>query len=170
MIQSFAERSETPVVERAIDRTELYMAEELFFCGSAYEVHPVVEVDSITVAYGAVGPQTAAMWTHYEGLIRGTLPDHAKWPLFTPPLTGLGHADAGHGRAIGRADDCRYQKRRRAGPHPGDRLAQSMSKARQGLGENHRLRNGADPRRQYQAPNPASRKVFYSNIEFRVGL
>ena len=74
-----AESFEAAVVERPIDRTELYVAEEVFLCGSTYEVHPVVSVDSIDVGDGEIGPLTAGMWAHYEGLVRGTIPDHPAW-------------------------------------------------------------------------------------------
>ncbi len=79
MIRAFAESFDAPVVERPIDRTELYVAEEVFLCGSTYEVHPVVSVDSIDVGDGEIGPLTAGMWAHYEGLVRGTIPDHPAW-------------------------------------------------------------------------------------------
>src|SRR5690606_12143434 len=42
------------VVERAIDRTELSVAQELFLCGSAYEITPIVSVDRLPVGSGKV--------------------------------------------------------------------------------------------------------------------
>ena len=41
------------VVERSIDRTELYTCDELFLCGTGAQVSPVVEVDRRTVGDGA---------------------------------------------------------------------------------------------------------------------
>ena len=79
MIQLFAERAGHPVAERTIDRSELYMAEELFFCGSTYEVSPVVAVDGIAIGSGEPGPVAAEVWAWYEGIIRGTDSDHPAW-------------------------------------------------------------------------------------------
>lgn len=79
MLRLFAERSGRAVVERTIDRSELYLAEELFFCGSTYEVSPIVSVDGIAIGDGQPGPVTATAWTWYEGIIRGTDSGHPAW-------------------------------------------------------------------------------------------
>jgi branched-chain amino acid aminotransferase len=79
MLHLFAERYGKTPVERPIDRTELYVAEELFFCGSAYEVSPIVSVDGIPVGDGEIGPMTAGIWQAYEDLVRGRVPEHAEW-------------------------------------------------------------------------------------------
>ncbi len=65
--------------ERAIDRTELYVADELFFAGSAYEIMPLTSVDRLPVGAGEVGPTTTEVARLYDGLVRGTLPDHPAW-------------------------------------------------------------------------------------------
>jgi branched-chain amino acid aminotransferase len=46
------------VEERSIDRTELYTADELFFCGTSAEVTPIFSVDRMPVGGGQVGPLT----------------------------------------------------------------------------------------------------------------
>jgi branched-chain amino acid aminotransferase len=79
VLQLFAERAGRPAVERTIDRSELYLAEELFFCGSTYEVSPVVAVDGIAIGTGEPGPVAADMWSWYEGLIRGSDSGHPRW-------------------------------------------------------------------------------------------
>lgn len=91
MLHLFEEKFGTKVVERAIDRTELYMAEELFFCGSAYEVHPIANVDNIAIGDGEIGPMTRGAWNHYEALVRGQVPDHADWRT---PVYGSQRVDA----------------------------------------------------------------------------
>ena len=48
------------VVERDIDRTELYVAEEAFFCGSGYEITPILSIDRFPLGDGKVGPITQA--------------------------------------------------------------------------------------------------------------
>ncbi len=95
MLEIFADKIGKPADERAIDRTELYMAEELFFCGSAYEVHPIVDVDGIEIADGEIGPATAAVWGHYEALVRGQVPDHPEWrtPVYGSQKVGAAAAE-----------------------------------------------------------------------------
>ena len=79
LLRLFEEKYGTAPVERQIDRTELYIADELFFCGSTYEVSPIVAVDGIPVGDGEIGPMTAGIWEAYEGLVRGRVPDHPEW-------------------------------------------------------------------------------------------
>ncbi len=90
LLRALAEKFALAPVERPIDRTELYIAEELFFCGSTYEVHPIVSVDSIPVGEGEIGPITAGLWEHYEALVRGTIPDHGEWrtPVYGAQAAG----------------------------------------------------------------------------------
>jgi branched-chain amino acid aminotransferase len=70
-----------PVVERQVDRTELYIADEVFFCGSAFEVWPVFSVDRYQVGDGKIGPLTARLQTEYDNAIRGKNPKYAHWLL-----------------------------------------------------------------------------------------
>jgi len=74
------------VVEREVDRTELYVAEELFFCGSAAEVTPIRSVDRIPVGSGAVGPQTKAIHAAFLATVRAETPDTRGW--LTPVFAG----------------------------------------------------------------------------------
>ena len=66
-------------VERAIDRTEVYGAEEAFLCGSGQEIGPVVSLDHHVIGDGSVGPLTAAVAERYFEVVRGTGADHAAW-------------------------------------------------------------------------------------------
>lgn len=79
MFWMFEEHFGKPVEERAVDRTELYVADELFLCGSAYEVMPLTTVDGLPVGDGEVGEITTKVWQTYDGVVRGTLPDHPAW-------------------------------------------------------------------------------------------
>jgi len=65
--------------ERPIGRTELYAADETFFCGSAYEVQPILSIDRQKVGTGAVGDITRALQQKYFALVRGEMADHAEW-------------------------------------------------------------------------------------------
>src|SRR5947208_14669859 len=67
------------VVERDIDRTELYVAEEAFFCGSGYEITPIVSIDRFPLGDGRVGPLTRRLAAAYMDLVRGVDASHPDW-------------------------------------------------------------------------------------------
>lgn len=79
MIDIFEKHLGMPVEQRDIDRTELYAADEMFFCGSGYEVTPIVNVDGLEVGGGKVGPVSRKMWESYEALVRGQLVLDPAW-------------------------------------------------------------------------------------------
>jgi branched-chain amino acid aminotransferase len=68
-----------PVEERAVDPTELFVADEIFFCGTAYEVTPVVEIDRFPVGDGGPGPVTRRIRDTYFELARGVAPAPDGW-------------------------------------------------------------------------------------------
>jgi branched-chain amino acid aminotransferase len=67
------------VVERDIDRTELYVAEEAFFCGSGYEITPITSIDRFPLGAGEIGPLTKRITTAYMNLVRGLDTRHPEW-------------------------------------------------------------------------------------------
>jgi branched-chain amino acid aminotransferase len=67
------------VVEREIDRTELYVADEAFFCGSGYEITPIVSVDRFPLGDGRPGPLTRQLGGAYMDLVRGIDRSHPEW-------------------------------------------------------------------------------------------
>ena len=67
------------VVERPIDRTELYIADEAFFCGTGAEVKPIIEIDRRMVGDGAVGPISSQLVRLYADAVRGRTPDYRPW-------------------------------------------------------------------------------------------
>jgi branched-chain amino acid aminotransferase len=67
------------VVERPIDRTELYVANELFFCGSAAEVVPILSVDHHTIGTGVPGRLTLLLRDEYLATARGMVPSRSEW-------------------------------------------------------------------------------------------
>ena len=69
------------VVERSIDRTELYTCDELFLCGTGAQVSPVIEVDRRPVGDGRVGELTAELQSIYFGAVRGDSAKYADWSL-----------------------------------------------------------------------------------------
>jgi branched-chain amino acid aminotransferase len=66
-----------PVIERDIARSELYLADEIFMCGTAAEVVPVREVDDHPV--GDPGEVTRLVQTRYEDAIYGRAPEYHEW-------------------------------------------------------------------------------------------
>ncbi|GGB40519.1 putative branched-chain-amino-acid aminotransferase [Tistrella bauzanensis] len=67
------------VVERSIDRTELYAADEVLMCGSIAEVTPVISVDRLPVGRGTVGPVATALRDLYFRALIGDLPGYEHW-------------------------------------------------------------------------------------------
>ncbi|NMJ44419.1 branched-chain-amino-acid transaminase [Roseomonas sp. JC162] len=68
-----------PVEERRADRTELYVADEVFLCGTGQELSPITTVDRLPVANGKPGPVTMQLQAAYEAVVRGTTDAHAAW-------------------------------------------------------------------------------------------
>jgi branched-chain amino acid aminotransferase len=64
---------------RSIDRSELYVADEVFLCGTGVQVSPVVEVDHRKVGSGEVGPISRALKGRYFDAVRGRLPEYRHW-------------------------------------------------------------------------------------------
>ena len=69
------------VVERSIDRTELYTCDELLLCGTGAQISPVVEVDRRMVGDGRVGEFTQELQSIYFGAVRGESPKHKDWTI-----------------------------------------------------------------------------------------
>jgi branched-chain amino acid aminotransferase len=69
------------VVERSIDRTELYTCDELFLCGTGAQVSPVIEVDRRAVGDGRVGRQTLRLQDIYFRAVRGEEPRYRDWSI-----------------------------------------------------------------------------------------
>jgi branched-chain amino acid aminotransferase len=74
-----------PAVERAVDRSELYVADEVFFMGTAWEILPVTAVDGLCVGDGSPGPVTRRLAETYERTVRGRSSLHAEWLTPVPP-------------------------------------------------------------------------------------
>lgn len=67
------------VVERQVDRTELYTADELFLCGTAFEITVLNEIDRYTVGNGETGPITAQLEKDLLATFRGTNSKYDHW-------------------------------------------------------------------------------------------
>ncbi|MDZ7771068.1 MAG: branched-chain-amino-acid transaminase [Woeseiaceae bacterium] len=67
------------VVEQSILREALYLADELFFTGTAAEITPIRSVDNITIGAGHRGPVTTKLQDAFFGLFNGTTEDKYGW-------------------------------------------------------------------------------------------
>lgn len=68
-----------PVEVRSIDRSELYICDEVFLCGTGVQVSPVIEVDHRPVGTGQVGPISRVISERYFAAVRGNLPEYRHW-------------------------------------------------------------------------------------------
>lgn len=67
------------VVERSIDRTELYIADEMFLCGTGAQISPVVEIDRRRVGDGKVGQVTKKLQKLYFDAVKGDSQKYSSW-------------------------------------------------------------------------------------------
>jgi branched-chain amino acid aminotransferase len=68
-----------PIEVRSIDRSELYIADEMFLCGTGVQISPVVEIDHRPVGSGGVGPIGGLVRERYFDAVRGRLPEYSHW-------------------------------------------------------------------------------------------
>ena len=73
------------VVETGISREALYVADEVFFVGTAAEVTPVRSIDKIPVANGRRGPITEVIQRRFFAIINGEVPDRCGWLTYVYP-------------------------------------------------------------------------------------
>jgi branched-chain amino acid aminotransferase len=67
------------VEERSIDRSELYVADELFLCGTGAQISPVIDVDRRPIGEGEVGPIVTKLSQLYFDIVRGRNKKYAHW-------------------------------------------------------------------------------------------
>lgn len=67
------------VIEREVDRTELYVASEAFICGTGAEITPLASIDRFTLGSGSIGPITERIENLYHDLARGIDARYAEW-------------------------------------------------------------------------------------------
>jgi branched-chain amino acid aminotransferase len=73
------ELMEVETETRPVDRAELYVADEVFLCGTAAQIAPVTRVDGRAVGTGVVGPLTLEIQAAYEKVVRGRLHQYRRW-------------------------------------------------------------------------------------------
>src|SRR5262252_3606585 len=73
-----------PIFEQMIPREMLYIADEVFFTGTAAEVTPIRSVDKIKVGNGGMGPITKALQKEFYAIVRGEKGDRHGWLTSVP--------------------------------------------------------------------------------------
>ena len=68
--------------EETVPRETLYIADEVFFTGTAAEISPIRTIDKITIGSGKRGPVTKAIQHRFFDVINGRLPDTHGWLTF----------------------------------------------------------------------------------------
>jgi branched-chain amino acid aminotransferase len=81
MIKMIRDELGATVLERNIDRTELYTCDELFLCGTGAQISPVTSVDRRPVGDGRVGEFTQELQTIYFSACRGDSPKYRDWTI-----------------------------------------------------------------------------------------
>jgi branched-chain amino acid aminotransferase len=67
------------VLERSIDRTELYLCDELFLCGTGVEITPVTRIDHRPIGRGEIGPIAKTLRARYLETTSGRVPAYRHW-------------------------------------------------------------------------------------------
>ncbi|MFN3323237.1 MAG: branched-chain amino acid transaminase [Bryobacteraceae bacterium] len=78
-IIQLAESARIPVIETIVPREMLYIADEVFFTGTAAEVTPIRSIDRITIGQGHRGPITEKLQKEFFAILSGTAPDRFGW-------------------------------------------------------------------------------------------
>ncbi len=73
------------VVERTVDRSELYLADEIFLTGTAAHLTPVIELDHRPIADGSSGPISTALQKMYFDIVVGRNPKYIHWCTAASP-------------------------------------------------------------------------------------
>ncbi len=78
-VVKIAENLNIPVKEQVIPREMLYIADEVFFVGTAVEITPIRSVDHIQIGKGVAGPITLTLQAEFFGITKGAKPDRHNW-------------------------------------------------------------------------------------------
>src|SRR5512143_2495520 len=87
-VLTLAQRAGIPVEEKALPREALYLADELFFTGTAAEITPIRTVDHQKIGTGGRGPVTAALQKAFFDVIECRVGDERGWHTSVPAPTG----------------------------------------------------------------------------------
>jgi len=79
VIELAREEMNLNIIERQVDRTEVYLCDELFLTGTAAQITAVTRVDYRPVGDGKMGPITTRLYTLFQDILRGRVPKYQHW-------------------------------------------------------------------------------------------
>lgn len=79
LIRLLREDLNIEVVEREIDRTEVYLADEMFMCGTGAQISPVTRIEHRPIGNGEIGPITRQLNALYMDIVRGRVEKYREW-------------------------------------------------------------------------------------------
>lgn len=79
VIELAREELKLPVQERQVDRTEVYLCDELFLTGTAAQITAVTRVDHRLVGNGKMGPVSTRLYQLFQDILRGRVPKYRRW-------------------------------------------------------------------------------------------
>jgi branched-chain amino acid aminotransferase len=87
VIELAREELNLTVLERQVDRTEVYLCDELFLTGTAAQITAVTKVDHRPVGSGKMGPVTTRLYHLFQDILRGRVPKYMQWltPVYEKP-------------------------------------------------------------------------------------
>ncbi len=85
----FASDEGIPTEQREIDRSELYLADEAFFCGTGIQVAPIASIDGRPIGNGVPGPITARLRDIFFAIVRGQSDRYGHWVTHVRPRVAV---------------------------------------------------------------------------------
>jgi branched-chain amino acid aminotransferase len=89
ILQLAQEEMGLPVEVREIDRSEVYLAEEAFYCGTGAQVSPIVSIDHRAIGTGKVGPLVAELQALYFRVVKGEVEKYMDWLTPVPQAVAV---------------------------------------------------------------------------------
>jgi branched-chain amino acid aminotransferase len=98
IIQLLRDELRMEVQERPIDRTEVYLADEMFFCGTGAQISAITKVDHRLVGTGKIGDVTTRLRDLYFNIVRGRIAKYRDWcyPVFELKKTSTPNKERSH--------------------------------------------------------------------------
>ena len=78
-IIEIAKKFKLKVESREVDRTELYIAQEIFYCGTGQEIMPILSVDKMLAGNGKPGEITRFLQNKFTEIVRGNNKEFNEW-------------------------------------------------------------------------------------------
>jgi branched-chain amino acid aminotransferase len=91
IIQYMREDLKWDIVERSVDRTEVYLADEMFFSGTGVQIAPITKVDHRNVGTGKIGDKTSELRQLHSDVVHGRVAKYRSWchPIYFTQATRM---------------------------------------------------------------------------------